>query len=302
MMAFLGLCLYVDGMPVRTCMIVLLALLLGIPMVYSTAQEPAIEGDRLDVDIYGNIFVLDAERNTLRQYTREQKLVREVGGPGWQDAQFDRPKGIWARNGIDIFVADFGNHRIQRFDRTLSFVSSLSTRSSDNPDERFGYPTDVAISRLGELFICDGENSRMVKVNRLSQVERTFGGFGAGEGSLRNPERVEIGPGDNLYVQDGDRIVEFDAFGNFVENLSAGVFKKPSCLFADPNGIVVVDDTTLYCFDSHNRPEAVLSLPRLLGGPVKEIRSIALSIGNLYILTSTGLSVIPDPRGANPAR
>lgn len=274
----------------------LLVLLLGGHIINAPAQVSGIMGTRLDVDIYGNIFILDAERNTLRKYSRDEVLVREVGGPGWQDGQFDRPSGIWARNGIDIFVADYGNHRIQRFDRTLSFVSSLSTRDSDNPDERFGYPTDVALSRLGELFICDGENSRIVKVNRLSQVERTFGGFGAGEGRLRNPEGVEIGPGDNVYVQDGDRIVVFDTFGNFIDDLYPGMFRKPSCLFADQNGVAVVDDTTLYCFDTHNRPEVALSLPRLLGRAIPECRSIAFSVGNLFVLTNEGLMIVPDPR------
>src|SRR5437867_9667221 len=116
-------------------------------------------GERIDIDIYGNIYILSADRNTLKVLSKDRTLKREIGGSGWENDQFDRPTGVWARNGIDVFVADYGNHRIQRFDRNLNYVSTLYTRDNPNPEERFGYPTDVAVSRLGDLFICDTENS-----------------------------------------------------------------------------------------------------------------------------------------------
>jgi DNA-binding beta-propeller fold protein YncE len=160
----------------------------------SFSQTMRLSGTVLDVDLYGNIYVLDAEKNTLSLYDRSGLLQNNVGGPGWLDGQFDRPSGVWARNGIDVFVADYGNHRIERFDRSLSFISSFSTRESDNPDDRFGYPSGVALSRLGELFICDTENGRIVKVDRFSTVERTFGGIGGGEGTSGDPHISGGGP------------------------------------------------------------------------------------------------------------
>ena len=170
------------------------------------AQTIAVQGTAIDVDLHGNVYVLDAEGNTLSEFDRSGGLLRVVGGPGWQDAQFDRPAGLWARNGIDVFVADYGNHRIERFDRALSFVSSFSTHDSGNPDERFGYPSDVALSREGGLFISDTENSRIVKVDQTNTVERTFGDFGAGKGRLTMPRMVGLGPKDEVYVLDGSAL------------------------------------------------------------------------------------------------
>jgi hypothetical protein len=264
---------------------------------YGFAQPSSrISGTSLDVDINGMLFVLDRGRNTLRQYVNDTMLVREIGGPGWEDDQFDSPTGLWARDGIDVYVADYGNHRIQRFDRSLNFVGTFSTRESDNPDERFGYPTDVALSRLGDLFICDTENTRVVKVNRFSRVERVFGGFDAGKGRLHSPSGLETGPHDRVYVLDPPRILIFDTFGNYVADLAPGFFKNPSCLYADVDGVVVCDEGSLYCFDQEGRPAATVSLDSLLNSSIVTVRSLAFSRTTIYILTSEGMITAPNPR------
>lgn len=279
---------------------ILLPVLLGLTNVEAcraqSERAQRMQGDRIDVDIYGNLYILDSEKNTLKLYSKEGDLVREIGGSGWQNDQFDRPSGIWARNGIDVFVADYGNHRIQRFDRALSYVSTFSTRDGDNPDERFGYPTSVTISRLGDLFICDSENTRIVKVNRFTQVERVFGGFGAGEGRLHKPLQIEIGPGDLVYVLDGSRVLVYDTFGNFSHELTQGVFKRPLSLYGDGDGVAVLDENNLYCFDNQERPSVISPLESLHAGLQSEIRSIAFGGNTLYLLTASGVVPVQSPR------
>jgi DNA-binding beta-propeller fold protein YncE len=236
--------------------------------------------------------VLDSQKNTLCLYGKSGALRREVGGPGWLDGQFDRPSAVWARNGIDVFVADYGNHRIERFDRSLNFVSSFSTRASDNPAEQFGYPSGVSLSRLGELFLCDTENGRIVKVDRFSTVERTFGGIEAGKGRLSSPSTVGVGPKDAVYVLDEGRIAVFDAFGNYMRDLLPGIFRRPSALFADNTVVAVLDSGAIFLFDADERP-----LGTVPAGPPGEIRAIALSPGAVYVLGAEGISMLPDPRG-----
>jgi hypothetical protein len=264
---------------------------------YILAQEPETSlGRQLDVDIYGNIYILNPGRNTLKLFSKDRILKREVGGSGWENDQFDRPSGLWARNGIDVFVADYGNHRIQRFDRHLSYVSTLYTREDPNPDVRFGYPTDVAVSRLGDLFICDSEDSRIVKVNRFTQVERTFGGFGAGEGRLLNPTRVEIGPSDHVYVVDGARVVVFDNSGNFLHAM-AGAFRPPVLLYANATSVVIIDSTSMYCLDTDERPVCSLPIQTVTGMERGRIQSIAFQQDSMYILSGQGVVALPDPPG-----
>jgi len=278
--------------------LLLLVLALGScgAMGFLPPQAPVIRGTAISVDIHGNIFVLDSESSTLRMYSQDRKLLHEVGGQGWENDQFDRPAGLWARNGIDVFVADRGNHRIQRFDRNLVHVSSLNTRDNSNPDERFGYPSDVALSRFGDLYVCDGENARIVKVNRLNGASLAFGGFGAGQGRLLRPTGVQVGPEDNVYVLDPPRVVVFDNFGNYVGELSPGAFREPSALFADETCVAVLDSSGIYFFDADNRPGPVVRPDSPTTAEAAHVRSLALSNGVLYLLSDSGLHTAPDPR------
>jgi hypothetical protein len=260
-------------------------------------QPYAITGTRLDVDVAGNVFVLDGPSATITLYDRNLQHVVTAGGPGWEDGRFDQPAGIWARNGLDVLVADYGNHRIQRFDRTLSFISSFSTRESENPDERFGFPTDVALSRLGELFLCDSENNRIVKVNSSNRVERAFGGFGGGEGRLQHPVQIETGVNDWVYVLDPPRVVVYDGFGNYLARLPEGLLSQPSVLFADARGCIVVEGDSVVWFDDNHRPAKAWSVAELLrsGTPVR-ILSLVVSGGKLYASCEEGLYIVSDPR------
>lgn len=261
------------------------------------APDPVpIFGTGIDVDLSGNLIVVDGHNATICLYDRAFVKGMTAGGPGWENGRFDQPAGIWARNGLDVFVADFGNHRIQRFDRTLSFVSSFSTRDSDDPSGRFGYPSDVALSRFGELFLCDTENGRIVKVNAANKVEASFGGFGGGQGRLQHPAQVEIGPNDRVYVLDPPRVLVFDGFGNFLTAYPDGVMSHPTVLFADTRGVMIADGDSLFCFDNADRLLALFSFGKLLGRESTDVRSMVVAGRTLYVLSGQGLFVLRDPR------
>jgi hypothetical protein len=270
------------------------ALLLVAPGADGQAVTVRLEGTNLDVDLYGTVYILDAPSATLRVLNADLKTVTVIGGPGWGDGQFDHPAAVWARNGLDIFVADFGNHRIQRFDRQLAFVSSLSTRESEQSEERFGYPADVAFSRLGDLYVCDGENQRILRINRLSRVEKVFGGFDAGKGKLEHPTRIAIGPGDNLFVLDGERVLVFDPFGNFLTSLYEHMWKAPSALYADPERVIVADGGTLFWFGSGREPLGRLQIDGERGS-TGAVRGISFYKGKLFLLGERGLTLLADP-------
>lgn len=262
-----------------------------------TAHTIAMMGTAVDVDVAGHVFVLDRERGTLTLYDPALKAMATVGGQGWEGGSFDQPAGIWAKNGLDIYVADFGNHRIQRFDRTLTYVSSLSSRAADDNAISFGYPADVTVSRFGTLYICDTENNRIVKVDASNRMEGSFGGFGGGAGKLDHPVQVEMGPGDQVYVLDPPRILVYDLFGNYLSMLADGLVRAPARIAGDERGIVVADGSDLLFFDPSHRPVLRLAVADVTGGPANDVLSLCCAGGNVYILTPGALHIIPDPRG-----
>jgi DNA-binding beta-propeller fold protein YncE len=261
----------------------------------SSVLLPA-RGTSIDVDVTGTLYVLDADANTLVAMDREGRPVARIGGAGWESSRFDRPSGLWARNGLDIVVADYGNHRVQRFDKTLSFVSELATRESDKSVERFGYPADVALSRFGDLYVCDGENVRIVKFGAQSVYERAFGGIDAGPGRLRAPVQVEPGPRDRVYVLDQQRVLIYDPFGNYLGRLGEAILRAPSAIFADDAGAVVVDGDSTFVFGGEDQLAGVIPSSGLTGLTASPIRSIVAGAGRMYALTADGVWVTADPR------
>lgn len=275
------------------------------PSVLAPAPGPAQDassvllparGTSIDVDVTGKLYVLDADANTLVVLDREGRPASRIGGAGWESSRFDRPSGLWARNGLDIVVADYGNHRIQRFDKSLSFVSQLATRESDKTAERFGYPADVALSRFGDLYVCDGENVRIVKFGPQSVYERAFGGLDAGPGRLRAPAQIEPGPRDRVFVLDEGRVLVYDPFGNYLGRLGEAVLRNPAAIFADDAGAVVVDGDSTLVFNEEDMLAGVIPTSRLTGLTDAPVRSIVAGAGRIYALTPDGVWVTPDPR------
>lgn len=203
----------------------------------------------LDYDIQGNIFVVDRQGNMLAQYSPNGDSLRSVSGFGGGTLQFDGPTAVCARRGNDVYVADMNNHRIQRFNRQLDYITTISTR--DDPDERkrFGYPRDVTVTRQGDLLVVDGENRRIVNINSTGRVERSFGALNDGAGRLLDPSQIETDDDDNIYVLDGERLLQFDPFGTFVRNIPLPIGLRPHAMSIDRDTLLLVDSTRISLYD-----------------------------------------------------
>ncbi len=203
----------------------------------------------IDYDIEGHLYVLDRGGNMLVQYSANGDSIRAISGTGRGELQFDSPTAVCARRGTDVYVADYNNHRIQRFDRHLDYITTISTH--DDPDEtkRFGYPRDVAVTRQGDLVIVDGENRRIIRINTFGQAERTFGDREAGMGRLVDPSAVEVSDDDNIYVLDGGRIAMFDPFGSYVRDIDVGIGGDITSISIDRDTLVAASDEQIGLYD-----------------------------------------------------
>lgn len=239
----------------------------------------------ISVDPAGNIYVADTGRNLLMRFNSSGDSTGDVGGYGWGDYQFDRPFEVCATNGIEIYVADYNNNRILRFDRTLANVATLSTHDSNDDSKRFGYPSGVAVSRLGDLFICDDEDIRIVKVNTFSTIERTFGGYGEGPGSLTMPRQVAVGPHDDIFVSDKGRIAVYDNFGSYLTSIGVGVLHDPTGIGVSDNKIGVCDSDTLYFFNLDGTLISQFSANDIFGAKIYHFNDVSINGEKVYILT-----------------
>lgn len=215
------------------------------PSELSRLQKP----ESFSVSLTGDLYIADTGNHRIVKLDPRGVYVNHVGGFGWQARQFDMPVDIACPDALNIYVADYNNQRIERYDKYLEYLSSLGRSkvtelSSDQTRRTFeiGSPAGVAVSSQGDLFCSDGERLLMRKFNRFGSLETEFGGFSEGRGRLERPTRLCV-TRQWVYVADGGRIVQFDYYGNFVSEIGAGVLKNVCDVAVDDHGRIFAVDS-----------------------------------------------------------
>jgi DNA-binding beta-propeller fold protein YncE len=205
------------------------------------------EPSGIAVDPQGNLFVADAGNHRVVKLDAQGRVVQTIGGFGWSKEQFNRPSDVSARNGLDCFVADYNNGRIERFDKDLHWLSSLTSLPQWPENFQFGFPLDVDLSSQGELFCLDGENQRVIKFDASGEPQLGFGDLNIGEGRLVDPRRILVSDPSNVYVTDGNpaRVVVFDGYGNLRNSFGQGILENPVGMASVSRELLLVADASL---------------------------------------------------------
>jgi DNA-binding beta-propeller fold protein YncE len=108
----------------------------------------------------------------------------------------------------------------------------------------------MATDSAGNLFVVDSKNNRIQKLSPSGAVLTTWGSAGSGEGELKDPCGLALGPDGNVYVADtwNHRIQKFDANGRFLQQWAA---ENPG--FWGPRGIAVASDGKVFVTDTGNK-------------------------------------------------
>ena len=110
-----------------------------------------------------NIYVLDAGTNQIVKFDNKLNYLKRNGKQGWDEGQFDSPTCIDGSSGLDIFVTDGKNKRVQRLDLELNPISILKTNLPDfTADYQFNTPVATLVLNSRELYVIDGDNNRIV--------------------------------------------------------------------------------------------------------------------------------------------
>ena len=215
-------------------------------VIDTTIDEQKLnQAKALAIDISGALYITDSEKHRILKFDKNNNFSKSIGGFGWDKEQFYSPYDVSANSTLDIFIADYNNHRIQRYDKDLNYISSFYSNINQDESLQFGYPKSITTSIHGEIFILDGENNRILKINSFGEPALSFGDFGEGKGSLQKPEQIVIGQNDKIYVSDSEanKIIVYDYFGNYLFEIGTDFLNKPHGIFINFNNLLFVTDS-----------------------------------------------------------
>src|SRR5262249_36743538 len=146
----------------------------------------------------------------------------------------------------NIYVADAGNHRVQKLAPDGKFVAEWK-----GPELGFYGPRRVAVGPDGLVYVVDQGHSRIAKFSPDGQALTTWGIKGKGDGQFDDPTSVAVDPATNkVYAADpiNKRIQVFDSNGKFLTKWSVPEWGQPMG-FED----LAIDSKTgrLYASSSH---------------------------------------------------
>jgi hypothetical protein len=227
----------------------------------------------------GDIYVADTFNNTIRKITPAALVKTLAGSPKvtgaadgtWRAARFNSPLGAAVDSSGNVYVADYGNFTVRKI-TPGAVVSTLagaagSPGTADGPgaQARFGGPTNVAVDRIGNVFVADPNNNTIRKISPDGVVS-TYAGLAGSAGSadgtgnaarFSHPYGVAVDDAGNVYVSDlynvtirkitPGRVVTTIAgavgiSGNADGTGSAARFHTPTGLAVDNSGNIYVAD------------------------------------------------------------
>jgi hypothetical protein len=186
----------------------------------------------------GTLFVTEYNGDRVSRIAPDGKEVI-FGSKGRADGSLIGPEYTAADANGYIYIVDFGNQRVCKFDDTGAFILSFGTKVPDSGFPGFSSPTGIFASG-GVVYVADNIARAIYKFDESGNYLGPLA-----DGELHMPEGISSWEGDRaLLVADTDRIVSIDLASEAVSLVYSSPNKKARIVgaAADYNGNVVACD------------------------------------------------------------
>ncbi|CAF1362758.1 unnamed protein product [Adineta steineri] len=179
----------------------------SVPAMYACSQCNGVFVDfnnMLYCSMYGSHKIVS---QSLDNSLNIWNLVAGTGTAGTTPLTLRNPYGIFVDNNLNLYVADGGNDRIQKF-----LSGQLNGTTIPTGTITLNLPTAVAFDTDGYLFIVDSSNHRLIGSNAYGfRCIAACSGQGSQSNQLYNPVMLSFDSYGNIFVSDqtNNRIQKF---------------------------------------------------------------------------------------------
>ncbi len=241
------------------------------------------------VSPFGEFYITDQDEHKVFSISSEGALTGQFGKHGSGVSQLDTPGEIITMDGINVYVLDYFNNRIQRLNKRLEIVSSIGKSPMESfsqvKGESIGRPKSMTISQRGDIFYIDEENNEIKKINSTGILDSRF----SSKINLNAPELIRSK--DNyIFIAKKKSIYKYDYFGGFITELKINVLKTIDDLAIDEAGnFYALDKTSRHILKLNSNGQFIKAYLELeLDKPV----SLYFLKNQLYVLDSGRRSII----------
>jgi DNA-binding beta-propeller fold protein YncE len=218
------------------------------------AKPPAgwawTEAVAVATDDQDRVFVFNRGEPPVRIFARDGAFLGS-----WGEGLFVRPHGLFIGPDNAVYCTDDTDHTVRKFtpDGKLLLTLGARGRPSDTGatslDYRtilragppFHYPTNMALSPAGDIYVSDGYgNARIHKFAPAGRLLFSWGRPGSGPGEFQVPHGIAVDRQGIVYVADREnsRIQLFTPEGGYLAEWTD--VARPCQIFIDGDGCIFV--------------------------------------------------------------
>jgi phosphohistidine swiveling domain-containing protein len=191
--------------------------------------------------------------------------VTQIEAKGLANGQFDYPAGIATDATGDVYVADSGNNRIQKFTSSGAFIAKWGREGSGN-GQFVRPPSGIATNPAGQVYVTETTDQQRGRAGNRIQKFTSNGAFitkwgngGSGKGQFDWPSGIATDAAGNVYVTNSNVVASIDGNYNVQKFTSSGAFVakwgstgRGAGQFEAPSGIATDVAGNVYVADSGN--------------------------------------------------
>jgi len=208
----------------------------------------------------GNIYVVDCWNHRVVKLSPQGRFLLALGGQGAPfgndeaHGKFAYPYGVAVDSEGFIYVSDFNNNRIQKFDPQGKIAKDedgedMVWGTEGRQDGQFTHPAGLAMDSQDRLYVADVGNNRVQRFHTNGDFAGKWGKEGDKPGEFNGPYGVCVDAEDNVYVADfwNHRVQKFTSGGDLVwvygeRGGEKGQLELPLSVAAGADGAVYVSD------------------------------------------------------------